>query len=338
MIGIDGSGGGGQVVRTAVALSAVSGEPVRVENVRGGRPEPGLRPQHLAAVEAAASLCDATVDGAERDSETLVFEPGDVRADDVQVDIGTAGSVALVLDTLVPLAVALDEPATVTVTGGTDVQWAPPIDYLRRVKLPLLADVGLDASLSVAGRGFYPKGGGEATLTLGPSSPSPLDLTERGPLRRLEVYSVAEDSLESADVAERQAAAAVDGAVEHVGEDVATAMEATYVESPCVGSSVVVVPVYDESRAGFSAFGEAGKPSEDVAAEAVAEFEQFHDVPAAIDRHLADQLQVFLALAGGTVVATEVTRHVQTNRDVLAAFGYDLWVEERGEDGVRIEG
>lgn len=336
MIDIDGSDGGGQVVRTAIALSAVSGEAIRIENIRGGRPEPGLRPQHLAAVEAAAGLCDATVDGADRDSDTLVFEPGAVTAADVTVEVGTAGSVALVLDTLVPLAVALDEPATVTVTGGTDVEWAPPIDYLRRVKLPLLARVGLDTSLPVDARGFYPKGGGEATLTLGPSSPSPLDLTERGPLRRLEVYSVAEDSLESADVAERQAAAAVDGVVEHVGEDVATAMEATYVESPCVGSSVVVVPVYDESRAGFSALGEAGKPSEDVASEAVADFERFHDGTAAVDRHLADQLMVFQALASGAVLAPESTQHVETNREVLAAFGYGLTVEELGEHDVRI--
>jgi len=333
MLDIDGAAGGGQVVRTAVSLSALTGEAVRIENVRGEREEPGLRPQHLAAVEAVGALCDATVEGDEHDSETLVFDPGDPAARDVSVDVGTAGSVALVVDAVLPLAVALDAPASVTVTGGTDVTWAPPVDYLRQTKLPLLSDAGLDADLDVRRRGFYPLGEGEATLTLRPSELSPLALAERGPLRRLEVYSTADGRLREADVAERQAA----GVAAALDVDASVATLSTYDDAACAGSALVLAAVYGDGRAGFSALGEAGKPSETVAEEALESFEAFHAGPAAVDRHLADQLLVYLALAGGAVLAPAATNHVETNREVIEAFGYDVSLAPR-EDAVLLEG
>lgn len=336
MLELDGGDGGGQVVRTAVTLSALSGEAVRVEDVRGDRPEPGMKPQHVAAVEAAAALCSATVEGATAGAGTLLFRPGEAEVADngeatdpteVTVDVGTAGSIALVFDTVLPLATALTEPVSVTVTGGTDVKWAPPVDYLRYVKLPLLATAGLDADLSVGSRGFYPLGGGEATLTLRPSTLEPLSAVDRGDLRRVEVHSVAAADLADAEVAERQAAAAADRL------DAATPVgaEATYAETDCAGSVVVLVAVYEGGRAGFTALGEAGKPSETVAAEAVDAFERFHEGAAAVDEHLADQLQVPLALAGGEVAVPGATAHVRTNRAVVEAFGHDLSVEQRGD-------
>ncbi|MFQ3318473.1 MAG: RNA 3'-terminal phosphate cyclase (ATP) [Natronomonas sp.] len=329
---IDGAEGGGQIIRTAISLSALSGEPIRIENVRGNRSTPGLRPQHLAAIDAAAELCGASVEGAEQESETLVFEPNEVQATDVSVDVGTAGSVALVLDTVLPLAVALDDPASVTVSGGTDVKWAPPVGYHRHVKLPLLAEAGLEASLSVDERGFYPLGGGETTLSLAPSSLSPLAFEGRGDLRRIEVYSTAEAALEDADVAERQASAAA----ENADIDVPMGTETNYVEADCTGSVVVLAAVYERSRAGFAALGSAGTPSEEVAAEAAAAFQKFHDGPGAVDSHLADQLMVFQALAGDAVYAPELTSHMETNRTVIEQFGYDISIEER-DDGIIIE-
>ncbi len=327
MLEIDGADGGGQVVRTATALSALTGEAVRIEAVRGDRPETGMKPQHVAAVEAAAGLCDAAVEGAEHGAETLEFRPGEARAADVSVDVGTAGSVALVFDAVLPLATVLPAPATVTVTGGTDVAWAPTLDYLARVKLPLLRAVGLDADCSVARRGFYPVGGGEATLTLRPSSLESIELAERGALRRVEVHSAAAAGLADADVAERQAAAAADG----IEPSVPVATDATYDETACPGSVLTLAAVYDGSRAGVSALGEAGKPSEAVAGEAVAAFERFNQVPATVDSHLADQLQIPLALAGGRVTAPAATAHLATNRAVIAAFGYDVAVESAGD-------
>lgn len=333
MLEIDGADGGGQIVRTAVALSALSGEAVRIEDVRGDRDESGLRPQHVAAVEATAALCDASVEGAEQGAEALIFEPGDLEARDVSVAVGTAGSIALVLDTVLPLAAGLEAPAEVTVTGGTDVEWAPPIDYLRRMKLPLLSEYGLDADLSVESRGFYPLGGGEATLTLRPSELSPLALDERGALRRVEVYSTADEELRDAEVAERQAAAVA----EELDVDVSVATLSTYDDAASPGSAVVLAAVYEGGRAGFSALGEAGKPSERVGGEAVEAFQGFRSGSGAVDRHLADQLQLHLALAGGRVLAPAATDHVRTNREVVAAFGYDVTVEERAES-VLLEG
>lgn len=329
---IDGSAGGGQMVRSAVSLSALSGEAVRVENVRGDRSTPGMRPQHVAAVEAAAALTDASVEGAEQGAETLVFDPGSVSATDVSVDVGTAGSIALVFDTVLPLATALSEPASVTVTGGTDVEWAPPLAYTRRVKLPVLAAHGLDAAIDVEQRGFYPAGGGEATLSLSPSSLSPLALTERGPLRRLSVVSVADDSLAEADVAERQAAAAV----ENIDVGAPASETVDYDDAACAGSSVTVVGVYEHARVGFSALGEKGTPAETVAAEAAADFQRFHESAAAVDERLADQLLVYQALAGGTVRAPSATAHVETNRQVIEPFGYEFEFT-RLDDTVRIE-
>ncbi|QLD86115.1 RNA 3'-terminal phosphate cyclase [Natronomonas halophila] len=323
---IDGAAGGGQIVRTAVTLSALSGEAVRIENIRGDRPNGGLRPQHLAAVEAAAALCDADVEGDERESETLEFDPGDVAADDVTVEVGTAGSVTLVADTVLPLATALDEAATVTITGGTDVQWSPPLDFLRYVKLPLLLGVGFDVDVSVESRGFYPVGGGEIEVTLRPSAPEALAFDERGALRRVEVYSVATEELEDPAVAGRQAAAAAEAL-----PDVATPTDVSYVEADSTGSALVLAAVYEGGRAGFTALGEAGKPSEEVASEAVDEFQDFHDGAGAVDRRLADQLMVPLALAGGEVLAPERTDHVETNRGVIETFGYEIAVEERDE-------
>lgn len=320
-------------MRTAATLSALTGTAVRVTDVRGDRPDPGMKAQHVAAVEAAAGLCAATVEGAEPGAETLVFRPGAVRAANVDVAVGTAGSVALVADAVLPLATALPAPASVIVTGGTDVAWAPPVDCLRHVKLPLLGDVGQDADLTVARRGFYPVGGGAVTLTLRPSSVDPIDLTDCGVLRRVAVRSVASGDLADADVAERQATAAADALAVETPVDT----EATYDETACPGSVVTLSAVYEGSRAGFSALGEPGKPSEEVAGDAVAAFERFHAGPAAVDRHLADQLQVPLALGGGWVAAPATTAHLETNREVIAAFGYDAVIERR-DDRVLVTG
>lgn len=324
---IDGADGGGQVVRTAVALSALSGESIRIENVRGDRPEPGMSAQHCTAVEAAAALCDGSVEGRTLGSKTLVFEPGELQTDDVTVDIGTAGSISLVFDTVLPLATAIDEPVDVTVSGGTDVEWAPPIEYFRRVKLPLLSDIGLNADISVDSRGFYPLGGGTATLSMRPSSLSTLDAEDRGSLRRVEVYSTATTELEEADVAERQAMTVA----EDLDDDTSVGIETAYVDADCPGSSLVLVAVSEDLRAGFSALGAAGKPSEDVASEAIDDFQQFHDSDAAVDSYLGDQLLVYLALAGGTVRLPELTDHVETNRSVIETFGYDF---EESRDGL----
>ncbi|MFB6072350.1 MAG: RNA 3'-terminal phosphate cyclase [Halobacterium sp.] len=329
---LDGSAGGGQLVRTALTLSAVSGEPFRMRHVRRARANPGLQAQHCAAIEAVAAACDAETGGVEVGSESFTFEPGE-SADDgeesvlggsVSVEVGTAGSVPLVFDALLPLATVLEESFTARLEGGTDAKWAPPFDYFRHVKLPVLEAHGLDADVTLDRRGFYPRGGGEATLTLEPSSMDALKVGERGDRESLAAYSVAEQGLAEDEVAERQAEVAPEAAETHV----------EYADADSTGSAFVLAAEYEHSRAGFAELGERGVEAEDVAESAVADFEAFEDGDAAVDEHLADQLVPFLAVVGGEVRAPAVTSHVETCVDLLSEFGYDVAVEEDGDSVV----
>ncbi|AQL42657.1 RNA 3'-terminal-phosphate cyclase [Halorientalis sp. IM1011] len=334
MLELDGGDAGGGYLRTALALSVLTDRPVRVANVRGDRPEPGLKPQHAAAVEAVAEVCDATVTGTEHGATTVTFEPGGAPGGVASVDVGTAGSVTLVFDTVVPLAMAADAPIRLRATGGTDVAWSPPLTTYRRVKLPLLRRLGVPVAVDASRRGFYPVGGGAATLTLAPANPSSLDLGERGHPEGVRVYSLASEGLADADVAERQADAAVealDAADRRVRERVVS-----YVDSESPGSVCTVRADYGTGVAGLDALGEQGKPAEDVGREPVEALEAFEGTGAAIDRHLADQLLPFLAVAGGTVTVPEVTAHVESGLDLLAAFGCDVAVTEES-DRVRLQ-
>ena len=325
---VDGSRGGGQLVRAAVSFAALTGDAVRVVDARKAREEPGLKAQHVAAVEATASVCDADVDGAEVGSTTVEFEPGVPAGGQFAVDIGTAGSIMLVFDAVLPVAATLDEPLELTVTGGTDVEWAPTLDYYRHVKLPTLREFGVRASISVDRRGFYPAGDGNATLHVEPGSLSPLERTERGALQRVEIRSTASTTLESVSVADRQATAAL----QHLPNDVESESVVEYVDSRSPGSVLDLVAVFEESRAGFPVVGKRGKPAEEVGTDAAADLAGFRASDATVDRYLADQLLPFLALAGGRVSVPQKTNHVDTQADLLRQFGYDVTIDTT--DGV----
>lgn len=326
---LDGSAGGGQLVRTALTMSAVTGESFRMRHVRRARANPGLQAQHCAAVEAVAAACNAETSGVDVGSEEFTFEPGEDVEDDeenvfggsVSVEVGTAGSVPLVFGALLPVAVALDEPFTARLEGGTDAKWAPPFDYFRHVKLPLLEEHGLDADVDLDRRGFYPRGGGKATLTVRPSTLDGVDITERGERESLTTYSVAEQGLAEDDVAERQTEAAPEAAEEVV----------EYVEADCEGSAFVLAAEYEHSRAGFAELGERGVEPEAVGESAVNDFEAFEATDAAVDEQLADQLVPFLALSGGEVRVPRVTSHVETCVELLREFDYEVAIEEDGE-------
>lgn len=333
MLDIDGSTGGGQVLRSTLALAVIADRPVRISGIRANRPDPGLKPQHLAVVETLADISNASVDGAERSGSTIEFTPGDPVGGHVTTDIGTAGSISLLFDAVLGLAVRLDEPLAVTATGGTEVKWSPPLLGHERVKLPFCRGFGLHAAIDRHRTGFYPAGGGRATLHLAPSPRNPISLGERGVLRGARLYSLASTDLADSEVARRQAETARDSLTEH-GIDV-LATETRSAVATSTGSALVVDLEYDRSRVSFDALGERGLPAEDVAAAAVTEALDFHDSSAVVDRHLADQLLLFLALAGGELRIPEITDHVDAHLSLLEAFGYELQVDRAG-DAVRI--
>ena len=328
MLELDGSAGGGQLVRTALSLSALTDTPFRMEGIRGGRPEPGLTAQHLAAVELLAAVVDADVEGASQGSESMTFEPGDAEAGRYAVDIGTAGSVVLLFDAVLPLAAVLKAPLVVEATGGTDVRWAPTADHYRHVKLPLLRGHGVGVALDLDRRGFYPAGGGRATLWLGPSSLGRFELGARRSSADARVFSVASSNLTDREVAERQAMAAVDG-LDEIGLDV-HGRTVEYTRTRSTGSAVAVCLGDARARAGFDSLGERGTRAEAVAEDAVERARAYVESSAAVDAHTADQLVVFVALAGGRVAIPSVTEHVETNVALLERFGQDVRIDRSG--------
>jgi RNA 3'-terminal phosphate cyclase (ATP) len=318
MIEIDGSEGGGQILRIATALSALSGKPLRVTNIRGARPKPGLQPQHLLGVTALGQLCQARLEGAEMKSTTVSFEPGQIRAcPNWRLDVGTAGSTMLLVQSLLPVLAAAGEPSRVTLTGGTNNPFAPPVEYFQEVFLPAVEPMGIRARLRLHRRGFYPKGGGEVMLEVEPCSEvRPMARTERGELAGIRglVYS---RNLPR-HIAERIAKAA-DERLRAAGLPEAQFEYDTEGPSASPGCGVVLFAEFgDDARLGADALGERGKPAEKVGGEAAQALVREIESGAAVDSHLADQLVIYAALAHGEsrYLAAELTDHVRLAIDV----------------------
>ncbi len=315
------------MLRTALSLSAISGKAFSMENIRGSRPNPGLKRQHLEAVRSVARLCDADVSGDGESSQKLRFEPGKLLSESFTANIGTAGSITLLFDTVLPVTTQFSSSFRFTAKGGTDVKWSPTLAYFREVKLPLLYWHGLKAKVDAVESGFYPAGGGEAVLETEESSMQPIELVERGELERFEIYSKASRELESRNVADRQADEAA-RILKNSHVSVPLEKDVRYEKTASTGSSLTVKAVYEESIAGFDALGEKGKRAEEVAKQAVQDFRSFHATDAAVDPYMADQLIVFLAIMGGEVSIPEVTDHVQTSLGVVEKFDRPVELDE----------
>jgi len=310
-IDIDGSRleGGGQILRTVLGLSAATGTPVRIRNIRKRRSNPGLAAQHLAGVRAAARTCDAELKGAKLRSTELQFTPGALDPPaSISAKVGTAGSVTLVLQGLVTALAAAGRTVEVSVSGGTHVKWSPTTDYFRRVFAWHAGRLGLSVVTLDEQPGFYPKGGGSVRLEVRPGDLSPVQLRRRGELRAVTVRSLAHEQLKGARVAERQ----VEGVRKILKPD---RERAEYCSSLSVGTAVLATAEYDNCRLGASALGERGKPSEAVGAEAGARLRAAMESGACLDRHMADQILPYMALAEGEscVRVEEVTGHCRTN-------------------------
>ncbi len=335
---IDGSHGegGGQILRTALSLSVALGRPFRMSRVRAGRPKPGLRPQHLVAVRAAAAISGAAVEGDRVGSQDLLFAPqhkpagGDYAFDVGATEAGgSAGAVSLVFQTLLlPLAFA-EAPSRLMLVGGTHVPWSPPFHYLAHVYLPAIAALGYRAGLALERWGWYPKGGGMVRANIHPCAANlraedageatapGLDWTRRGRVTRVWGISAASNLPEH--IVQRQKAQALE-TLRKAG----LRAEIQEAEAPATGFGTVVflVAEYERGVGGFTAYGALRKPAERVAEEAACDLIRFHETKAAVDAHLADQLLLPAVLAGVDVAFTtpEATEHLRTNAWTIEQF------------------
>jgi RNA 3'-terminal phosphate cyclase (ATP) len=330
MLTIDGSygEGGGQVLRTSLSLSALTGQAVHLTQIRAGRRKPGLAPQHLTAVRAIARVCEAQVEGAQLNSQELTFAPrSGPKAGEYTFDVaqaakgGSAGAVSLIFQTvLLPLARA-EGKSRLTLRGGTHVAWSPPFDYLKRVYLPTLARLGVQAKVNLEKWGWYPLGGGEVEAWVEGQGAGAIwqgvNLAERGKLLRVRGLSASSNLPKHVRI--RQEGAALQ-ALRASGVNA----RIDVVDAPSKGTGTVVFlwAEFENALAGFTSLGERGKPAERVAEEATDTLLEFLHSSAALDCHLADQLVLPLALAGGTSEFTteRLTQHLLTNAWVVNQF------------------
>jgi RNA 3'-terminal phosphate cyclase (ATP) len=305
LVEIDGSQGegGGQIVRTALALAAVTGRPLRISRIREKRSEPGLRPQHLAAARAVSRLCGGTLDGAAIGSRELRFEPGPIAGGAHDFEVGTAGAVTLVAQALLPVALLAPAESVLRIAGGTHVHWAPTTDYLEEVFLPAAARLGVVAAARTLRPGFFPVGGGRFELSVRPSRLRGCAEWPRGgePAARVRLAKLPRG------IAERER-----GVLEAAG---IRRVEIREDEAASPGNAVTV---WCAAR-GASSIGERGRPAERVAREAAAAFAA---ETAEVDRHLADQLLPIAALAEGPTSfrTSAITEHLRTHARVIEAL------------------
>lgn len=334
MLQLDGSKfeGGGAILRTATALSAVTHQPLHITNIRKGRKKPGLRPQHLSGLRAVVDLCDANLQGDELNSEEITFKPGQIKSKPLTVNIKTAGSITLVLQGLIPAALQAPEPVEVHFKGGaTDTFFSPTLNYFRQVFLKTLEKMGITVNLEVEQRGYYPEGGANLTATIEPAEPRTLHLKKRGTIQHILISSGASTQLEDKEVAQRQ----LQGAKKVLLEQLPIEEEVNYYSTECPGSHISLTADFNRTVIGTDNIGKLGKKAEKVGREAASELLEEQQTKACLDKHMADQILIYMALAEekSRVTVSEITDHCKTNIWVIEKFLEGSF--ETKEDSIR---
>lgn len=337
LVTLDGSSGegGGQILRTALSLSLLTGQPFRIVKIRANREKPGLRPQHLKAVESAAELSGGRVEGAAVGSRDLTFRPASYTPRDLALDIGTAGSTALVLHTLcLPLALRAEQPVRLTLTGGTFNTHAPSFPFLETTWRSYLSIMGVPVSVAMPSAGFYPRGGGRLDAWIEPAQLEPFQRLDRGPLAHIHGFAgVANLNLGIAERMRDQALARL--AERGLSADIAVGTWPGSVP----GAAISLTAEHDGIPTTFVGLGERGKLAERVADEAVEELLAHEEAGGVVDVHSADQLLLPLALASGSseYSVSVVTDHLRTNIDTIQAFlDRSIYVVEPSEGPGRV--
>jgi RNA 3'-terminal phosphate cyclase (ATP) len=334
LIEIDGSygEGGGQILRTALAFSAILERPFTIHHIRSRRKNPGLQAQHMEAVEALSRITETQTEGVKFGSQKITFIPKKIVPGDYQFEVRTAGSVTLLLQAVfLPLCLG-NEKSRLTLVGGTHVPWSPSFHYLSEVLLPTLQWMRVSANAAIEKWGFYPKGGGKIQLEINPVHQfKPISLVERGSLK--EIRGISASSNLPKHVAERQK----EQALKRIRRELKIDAEITIqqdVPSNGPGSILFLLAEYEKIFAGFSSLGSRGKAAENVADEAVDSLKDYIESDGCIDPHLADQIIPFMAMAKGnsSFTTTQMTEHLLTNLWVIAHF-LEVKVQKCGETG-----
>jgi RNA 3'-phosphate cyclase len=316
LILIDGSylEGGGQIIRTSIALSAITGKPCKIINIRSGRKKPGLQAQHLKGIEAAAKICDAELKNAKIGSSEIEFIPKKIKSGNFFIDIGTAGSITLVLQTLVPICIHAEDKIELEIIGGTDVKWSPTIEYFKHIFCYFLDKMGIDIFVEILKYGF-PKGGGKVKVTIKPcKNIKSINLIETGKMKKIDIRTIVSESLRSRKVAERQSGAAK-RFLKFENETI------TYVPTLSPGSSINIHAHFENCKLGASVLGEMGKKSEIIGDECVNLLKKQIKSKTCFDEWMADQILLYMALASSSEISVaEITNHCKTTMWVIEKF------------------
>ena len=320
MVSIDGNlgEGGGQILRTCLSLSLISGKPFRIFNIRSGRSKPGLQAQHLSAVLLSQKVGRARVDGAKLGSQTLTFYPHELQSGKFQSEIGTAGSTSLVLQTVyLPLSFS-ESPSRIRITGGTHVPFAPTFDWLNLHWKIFLENIGLNVELEFFGAGFYPQGGGEILAQINPvSKVNGLEISKRGTLNQIRGISAVANLDRKIAVRQRERVIHRLGSRFPLND-----IRIRNLPSKFKGTSILLLCEFEHSQCCYTALGALGKPAEQVADEVCDKVEQFVDAGSSIDEYIADQLILPLSLAksDSRFTTSIITDHLLTNVQVIKEF------------------
>uniref|UniRef100_A0A7J2TLB3 RNA 3'-terminal phosphate cyclase n=1 Tax=Archaeoglobus fulgidus TaxID=2234 RepID=A0A7J2TLB3_ARCFL len=331
MLRIDGSfgEGGGQILRTAIALSCLTKIPVEITKIRANRPNPGLAAQHLKGIEVAKMISNAEVEGLKLGSTRVFFKPRDIKGGDYKVDIGTAGSVILILQTILPPLLIAERKSRLEIIGGTDVSWAPTVDYFKNVTMKAMKELGCEISLHLKSRGYYPKGGGRIVVEVNPSKMQGKQFEKID----CEIFGVSHCQNLPEHVALRQKEALLDFLRRN---GLHARIEVEVLKGLSTGSGVTVWCGY---KGGIS-LGEKGKRAEEVGIEAGKNFYEEYRSEGVFDSHLADQIMIFSAMAKGitTFTTTKITMHQKSNLYVINSFLGDVISLDENEKKIEIRG
>ncbi|MFC1690636.1 RNA 3'-terminal phosphate cyclase [Nanoarchaeota archaeon] len=313
--------GGGQIVRTALALSVLTQTPFEVSDIRQGRPKPGLKAQHLNCINALQQLCNAEVEGDELGSEYLKFTPHEITNNTINVDIGTAGSISLLLQSLLVPCIFTPGEKRIKIIGGTSGKWAMPYDFFENVLVPQISKYCNKIDVELIRRGYFPKGGGKVDIKITPfeeKDDGEINLTSNGDLMWINGISHSSNFLEKQEVAERTAKEAK-RLLSELGVPVNIKTE--YCDTLCPGSGITLWAEFrGETILGADALGERGKKSEQVGREAAEKLLQEINSEACVDEHTADNLIPFLGIVGGKIKTSKITDHIKTNIYVTEQF------------------